>query len=207
LDVVNEDSRQFWRAYFRYDGNHHVIPIFVPVYMDAVLADSFWETIKEQYLQKKRWAYGVEHFPYVVIESWRHKKISRIDRLIKIYRLFEANWSWATASIYITIIAWLPLYFNANFHSTVLAANMPTMMRVLLSLTWIGLFISVTISTILLPPRPAKYGKLKMLSIFAQWLLIPIQAIIFNSFPAIESQTRLMLGKYLTFRVTQKKSV
>lgn len=205
--VVNEDSRQFWRAYFKFDGDHQVVPIFVPVYMDAVLAGNFWQTFQNQYLQKKRWYYGVEHFPYVVYESLKAKKIPFFDKLVKIYRLSEANYSLATASIYIAVIAWLPILFGPGFRETVLAQNLPTIIRILLGLTWIGLFTSMAISIFLLPPRPSGYRRHKFLGMIYQWILIPFTAILFSSFPAIDAQTRLMLGKYMTFYVTPKKAV
>ncbi len=202
--VVNEDSRQYWRAYFKFDGDHEVVPIFVPIYMDAVLAESYVQTLKDQYLQKRRWYYGVEHFPYVITNALANRRIPFFDKTIKIYRLFEANYSLATSSIYIAVIAWLPMIFGPGFRQTVLAQNLPIIIRVLLGLTWIGLITSMIISTLLLPPRPKGYGRRKLLQMIAQWILIPITAILFSSFPAIDAQTRFMLGRYMTFRVTQK---
>ncbi|MCL5407037.1 MAG: hypothetical protein M1429_00880 [Patescibacteria group bacterium] len=205
--VVNEDSRQFWRAYFRFEGDHEVVPLFVPVYMDAVLAGNFWQTFRNQYLQKKRWYYGVEHFPYVVTESLKSKKIPLLDRLIKNYRLFEANYSLATSSIYIAVVAWLPLLFGPGFQDTVLAQNLPTVIKILAGLTWIGLLTSMAISILLLPPMPSGYRRHRFLSMIYQWILIPFTAILFSSLPAIDAQTRFMLGKYMTFYVTEKKAV
>jgi len=204
VTVVNEDSRQYWRAYFRFDGDHEVVPIFTPIFMDAVLADNYWQTIKDQYLQKKRWYYGVEHFPYVVTNAFKNKKISIWDKTVKIYRLFEANYSLATSSIYIAVVAWLPLLFGPGFGETVLANNLQGLIRILLGLTWIGLVTSMIISTLLLPPRPKGIGRRKFFEMIGQWILIPITAIFFSSLPAIDAQTRFMLGKYMTFRVTKK---
>lgn len=207
VGVVNEDSRQFWRAYFAFNGDHKAIPLFIPVYMDAVLADSFWSTMKNQYLQKQRWAYGVEHVPYIVIESYKNRSIPFWDKTVKIYRLLEGNYSWATASVFIAVMAWLPLLIGPGFRETVLGVNILSMVRTLMAFTWIGIVVSIWISLLLLPPKPAKYGKRKFIEMVAQWLLVPIQASLFSSFPAVDAQTRLMLGKYLTFRVTEKKAV
>ncbi len=205
--VVNEDSRQFWRAYFAFQGDHQVVPIFIPVYMDAVLANSFFETIKNQYLQKKRWYYGVEHFPYVVSQSIKAKNIPFWDRLVKNYRLFEANYSLATSSIFIGVVAWLPILFGQNFQETVLAQNLAPILRILLGLAWVGLVTSMIISMLLLPPRPAGFRRRKFLEMILQWVFIPITAIFFSSIPAIDAQTRLMMGNYMTFWVTEKKAV
>lgn len=205
--VVNEDSRQYWRAYFKFQGDHEVVPINVPVYMDAVLANNYLDTIRNQYKQKQRWYYGVEHFPYVVINSLKNKQIPLGDRIVKNYRLFEANYSLATSSIHIAVIAWLPLLFGPGFQNTVLAQNLPTIIRVLLGLTWFGLVVSTIISLLLLPPRPKGFGRRQSLLMLVQWILIPITAIFFSSIPAIDAQTRFMFGKYLTFYVTEKKAI
>lgn len=207
VEVVNEDSRQFWRAYFTFSGDHQVVPLFIPIYMDAVLAASYWGTIKNQYRQKQRWAYGAEHFPYVVTESIKNKAIPFWDKAIKIYRLFEGNYSWATASIYIAGVAWLPWFFGPGFKDTVLGINMMGLIRTLMICTWVGIIISVYVSLLLLPPRPPQYRRRKFIEMVLQWVIVPIQAIVFSSIPAIDAQTRLMLGKYLTFKVTEKKAV
>jgi len=204
--VVNEDSRQYWRAYFSFSGDHQAIPIYVPVYMDAVLSDDIFKTIQNQYLQKRRWAYGVEHLPYIILQAIKHKEIPFGDKFIKIVRLIEGAISWSTASFYLAIFGWLPLIMSAEFRNTVLAVNFPSVARTLLSIAWVTLAISIYLSLKLLPPRPRGMRKEKYLSMILEWALSPVVGIVFGSIPALEAQTRLMLGQYLTFWVTEKKA-
>ena len=68
----------------------------------------------------------------------------------------------------------------------------------------VGLVTSAIISMQLLPPRPAHYGKLRTASMILQWVLVPVTIILFGSIPALDAQTRLMLGKYMGFWITPK---
>ncbi|MGH7157399.1 MAG: hypothetical protein ACREGG_04810, partial [Candidatus Saccharimonadales bacterium] len=64
--TIVEDGHQYWRTWFRYDGNHHVYPIYVPIYQDAVLTESYRRTLKMQFIQVRRWAWGCSDIPYFV---------------------------------------------------------------------------------------------------------------------------------------------
>ena len=204
--VVSDDSRQFYRAYFQYNGNHKAVPIFTPVSMDAVLGKNLWDTLRAQYIQKRRWAWGIEHFPYLVEKFFTTRgQLTFYQRIIHPFRTLEGHVSWATSSLLIALGGWMPLLLNPNFRMTVLAFNLPVLARDILSLTWLGVIVSTFISFSLLPPRPKKYSHFKNLEMMLQWILVPISGIIFGSIPAIDAETRLMLGKYLGFAVTHKE--
>jgi cellulose synthase/poly-beta-1,6-N-acetylglucosamine synthase-like glycosyltransferase len=206
--IVNEDSRQYFRAYFHYNGQFRTIPLFIPIYMDAVEVGSFWSTMRGLYVQQQRWAYGVEHFPYIVLESLRHKKIPAMSRFVRVARAFTGAYTWATTAFFLTYVGWLPLLLNAQFHTNVAAANFPQVTQMLLSLTWVGLLISGVITLLIL--RTAYSGKVKVagfFTMFLQWILVPIATLFFGALPGLDAITRLMLGKYLGFRVTEKAPV
>uniref|UniRef100_A0A7V3J9P9 Uncharacterized protein n=1 Tax=candidate division CPR3 bacterium TaxID=2268181 RepID=A0A7V3J9P9_UNCC3 len=134
----------------------------------------------------------------------KYKEIPWALRALLLWRQFEGHYSWATASLLLALSGWLPFALNPAFRSTVLAYNLPSLARLLLGLTWVGILISTYISLGLLPPRPKEYGFWKMFEMYIQWALTPITAIFFGSIPAVDAQTRMMLGKPLGFRVTKK---
>lgn len=211
IDTIVEDGHQYWRSYFTFNGNYSVIPIFVPVYQDAVFAGDFWTTAKEQYLQKRRWAWGASDIPYAIIHAIKNKKAPFEDKWLQIFRLIEGHYSWATTSIAIGIISWMPLVLNKEYNSTVLATNFPYYYSRILWSAMISLLISLIISTLLLPP-PSSDRRLSFWRKLLYWIItpviLPITNVIFSSFPAIDSQTRLIFGWYLDeFHVTIKKPV
>jgi hypothetical protein len=202
---IVEDGHQFWRTYFAYGGEHRVIPLYLPVYIDAVLSETYVSTIKAQYVQLRRWAWGASDVPFVITNFMRHPDIPLREKVVQTFRLIEGHFTWATASLYLTVMAWLPILLNPSFREEVLAHSLvPTASRIL-TLAMIGLFISIWISLLLLPPRPKHRGRAKHAGMVAQWFLLPVVTIFFSSFPAIDSQTRLMLGRYMeNFDVTEK---
>ena len=205
--TIVEDGHQYWRSYFRFNGKYEVIPMYTPIYQDAVLAGDFKKTAIEQYLQKRRWSWGVSDIPYVMEHTFGNKNIPFADRWANALILWDSHISWSTTSVVLTTSSWLPLVLNPGFRNTVLAFNFPIIYSRMLTIAWIGMIVTLVISTLLVPPHK---GKKPILRIIADWILtpiiLPVSNILFSSIPAFESQTRLLLGKYLEYRVTIKST-
>jgi hypothetical protein len=203
---IVEDGHQFWRTYFAYDGDHEVVPVFTPVYQDAVLAQTYVRTFKVQFLQLRRWAWGVSDVPFVIRHAIKNKRIPWSNKLVQIGRLLEGHFSWATAPMILTFVAWLPLYLNRQFSYQALAHNLPIITSRILTLASVSIAITIFISIISLPPRPARRSKFRYLGMVWQWALLPVTSMGFSAFAAINAQTRLMFGRYLEFYVTEKST-
>lgn len=204
-DIINEDGYIFWQCYLHYKGDYRVAPLFLPISLDTCLADTFWQTMKNQYKQKRRWAYNVEYYPHLVPKLLFTRDIPFFDRIYKLWQYVEGDFNWATASILISTLGWLPLIVGgSDFTGTVLAYNLPRVTAWLMRIATFFLIFSIYINLILLPPRPARYSKWRSVMMYLQWFLVPLVSVFFGSLPAIEAQTRLMLGKYLEFWVTPK---
>jgi hypothetical protein len=206
---IVEDGHQYWRSLYKFKGKHYVVPIFIPIYQDAVLSDSLWGTIKEQYLQKRRWAWGVSDVAYVFERNLKDRSMSFWDKWKQFFILLEGHYSWATASLVLVFAGWPPLLINAAYQKTVFAYNFPFYYSKILLIAGIGMVITLAISTFILPTPPPRYKNHKLLMLrdcILTPFILPITNIFLGALPAIDSQTRLMFGRYLEFRVTVKKA-
>lgn len=206
VNMISEDSIIYWKGFSYFHGDYRVTPVYLPISLDAVLAPSYWRTIKNQYKQKRRWAYGIENFPVVMRTIFPDKKIKLMRKLKIALEMIEGHHSWATAPFILAFLGWLPLIFGGNqFNESVLAHNLPFVTRYLMTLAMFGLIISMFLSFVLLPPRPAKYSRKRYVYMFLQWFLVPIIAPTLGALPAIDSQTRILIKKYFgEFWVTEK---
>jgi hypothetical protein len=210
-DIVTEDSRIFLQGFLRYDGDYRVMPIFVPVSMNTVAGGNWWQGLRNLYKQQRRWAWGVEHLPYMMWyfrEKRKQKKIPLSKRIHYIWNLGEGMYSWATVPILIFILGRLPLFLaRGSAKATVVAQNAPFVLEILMQIAMAGILVSAVLSLALLPPRPNKVYPHKYLIMILQWVLLPVTLILFGSIPATEAQTRLMLGgKFrLGFHVSPKE--
>lgn len=204
--TIVEDGHQYWRSYFAYDGDYDVIPVYVPIYQDAVLSDSYWKTTKAQFVQLRRWAYGASDVAYVAEKGLGpHSKVPRWGFWARFLRLIDSHVSWATASIIIAFGAWAPLFLNRQASHSIIAHQLPLIASQLQQIALVGLFITVFLTFKMLPPRPARYKAHRNIFMLLQWLIMPITSIGYGSAAAFNAQTRLLLGKYLDkFDVTEK---
>ncbi len=202
---VSEDSRIFWKALLFYDGEYRVVPLYYPVSLEANVAPTFWQTAQNVYRQQRRWGWGVENIPYTFFGFLKNKKISLGTKLYYGFNQLEGFWSWATNSLLIFLLGWMPVVLGGTaFNTSVLSYNLPRITRLLMTVAMFGLVTSAIYSTQLLPPRPAGHPVRKYLWMVLQWILVPFVIVFFGSFPGLEAQTRLMFGKYMNFWVTPK---
>jgi hypothetical protein len=206
VDTIVEDGQQYWRTYFALHGEHYVMPIYVPVYQDAVLGATYPKTLRAQYLQLRRWAWGASDFPYIVVNALRDRRIPWDNKLVQIGRFLEGHFTWATAPILITFVGSLPTLVSPSFRESLFGQTLAPTASVILTAALVGIVVTIFISMLLLPPKPPGYSERRRWLMVAQWILMPVTTLFFSTLPAIESQTRLMAGSYLEFRVTEKSS-
>ncbi len=206
VDMISDDSAIFWKSYIHYDGDYQVIPMYVTLSMDVASADSWWQTAKSVYKQKRRWAWGVENFPIVARAFLQSKKIPLYERCRLCFKLFEGHLSWSSSGFILLIIGWLPIIFaRKEFAASVVYYNVPDIANTIFTLGGFSLGITIILSLSLLPKSKVRYGWLLKFGHALEWLTVPIVLVLFSALPALDAQTRLMMGKYLEFWVTDKK--
>jgi len=206
-DVVSEDSRIFWQCYLHYHSDWRVEPVFYPVAMDANVAPGFWRTMSNIYKQQRRWGWGCENIPYLLSGFIKDPRIPLRKKLYWVFQIVEGFHSWATNAIIIFSLGWLPILLGgALFRVSVLSFNLPRVTRTIMTLAMIGIVSSAVLSIILLPPKPTWFKRRHYVLYAFQWILSPLTLIIFGALPALEAQTRLMIGgkARLGFWVTPK---
>ncbi len=205
--IVSEDSRIFYQCLLANDGDYSVVPMYIPVSMDTVRDNNWWVSIKNLYKQQRRWAWGVEHVPYL-IEEFRKKgnKIPLWKKVKWVFIEWEGKWSWSLAALIITILGRLPMWLaGPEVRQSALFFNAPHLLEILMLSAMIGLIVSAVFSIPLLPKRPETHPRHLYIVMVLQWILLPITMIVVSAIPAIDAVTHLMFGKYLGFNVSQKK--
>lgn len=204
--TIVEDGHQYWRSYFTFDGKYEVYPIMVPIYQDAVLSRTYVKTLRAQFVQVRRWAWGASDIAYVLQKGWRQKNhIPKLDLFFKTSRLIEGHVAWATASLILLLAAFAPLYLAPQASQSLIANQLPIIASRIQTLAMVMLFLSIYLSIRLLPPKPPRYKTRHRVYMLLQWVYLPVTTIVYSSFAAINSQTRLLFGRYLgKFDATEK---
>ncbi len=204
VDHVNDDAHLYWKAYFATDGKYQVIPHWIPIYADTVLDRNLPKTFVNQYKQLQRWAYGVEHRPYIYRNIFTKANIPLISRFERFLFVFRSDIAWATLAFITGFGASIAVLVNRQFSQTVLGSNLVLYSGIILSFATIGMIPAAILNLKLYPPMPSDWSKARKLFGYLQYLLAPLVVMTFGTLPAIDSQSRLMFGKYLSYRVTRK---
>lgn len=205
VDMVSDDSAIYWKAFLYYKGDYRVIPLYITVSMDVAYARGLLKTIVVQYKQKRRWAWGIENFPFVVSRFLEDKDMPLIKKIRKSFYLLESHITWAVWAIIIILIGPLPIIAGgAFFKQMTIGYNLPKVTGLLFNFTLLTSMAWIILSRTILPPRPKGVSWTKSVLMVLEWVIVPFIVLVLGSTPPLDAQTRLMFAKYMEFNPTEK---
>lgn len=204
VSVIPEDYHMFFKVYFELGDKVATLPIFLPVLVDAAESHGFFPTLVNQYEQAKRWAWGISDLPYVIRQVILHGEIRFSDRMRRLLHLLGHHIFWPANWFLLTIGSSIPPLVNPLFARTVLGHNLSRISSGILTLSTVFLIAVFIIDWRIKPPKPKEYPAWKLPLLYLQWLTLPIISFVLSALPGLDAHTRLMLGKRLEYRVTEK---
>jgi hypothetical protein len=203
VNVIPEDSHMFFKQLFHFGDEVKVEPIYLPVVSDAAERPDYVGTLHSQFEQEKRWAWGVADIPYVLLGLCRTASSLSLSRCYRAVRYIEEHLSWPVAPFLITFGSGAPGYFNHDFAGTPLAHALAQLSGYVLTASLASMGVMILIDHRLKPPLPDERPFRKLIHLF-EWSLMPAVGIAFSALPGLVAHTRLLLGRYLEYKVTQK---
>lgn len=203
VDVIPEDYRIFFKAFFRLKGQVWVEPIFLYTSMDAALSNGYMNSLKNKYTQERRWSWGVSDDPLFI--KWALtvpgvpfiRKTSILFNVVLDHILWPVNW------FIITIAANIMTFINPVYTRSALGFMLPQLAGIILNLCLVALVAMLYLDYKNRPENKNLPLRRKILFPL-EFLLMPIVGFFLSALPALISHTHLMLGKRLEYKVTEK---
>lgn len=202
-DVIPEDYRLFFKCFFKLGGTVEVEPIFLPVSLDAAESTTFLRTFINQYFQQQRWAWGISDDP-LLIKWWLTSKNTPFgERTVRVLKVLLDHLFWPVNWVLITLGATLPLLLNPRFSQTILGQQLPRISSFILTVCLLFLLIMIYVDYRQRPQEQKPPLAKKALQLW-EWGLMPVVGLFLGALPGLDAHLRLLLGRYLEYRVTEK---
>ncbi len=203
-DVIPEDYRIFFKAFFQTGGKVNVEPIFLKTSMDSPKATTYMKSLLSKYHQERRWSWGISDdaiylkWWLLVREAPFFKKTSLVWNVLLDHILWPVNW------YIITISANLIVFLNPVFTRTSLGYSLPRMSGFILTLCLLALFVLIYVDFDMRSKKYASTSRFRQFLFPLEFVLMPISGFFLSSLPALISHIQLIIGKRLEYRVTEK---
>ncbi|RJQ27482.1 glycosyltransferase family 2 protein [Candidatus Parcubacteria bacterium] len=203
-DVIPEDYRIFFKAFFRKKGQVDVEPIYLKTSMDAPLSQTYYKSLLNKYHQERRWSWGISD-DAVYLKWWLtvrdvpfFKKTYLITNVLMDHILWPVNW------YIITISANIVALLNPVFSMTTLGYNLSRLSGFILTMCLLALFILIFIDFNLRSKQKKKVSKFRQFLFPLEFVFMPVAGFFLSSLPALISHLQLIIGKRMEYKVTEK---
>lgn len=202
-DVIPEDYRIFFKAFYKLKGECWVDPIFLKTSMDSPKSASFKKTLINKYEQERRWSWGVSDDPLFIKWWFTVPGVPFVRKTIMLYNVLLDHFLWPVNWFIITVAANVTTLVNPVFSRTTLGYNLSKVAGLILTSCLIAL-LSMVIIDYRHRPKSARASVIRHLIFPIEFILLPIAGFFLSTLPALISHTQLMFGKRLEYKVTEK---
>jgi hypothetical protein len=206
-DVIPEDSRLFFKVFVHFGQRVKVRPIFLPVYADAAEGRTLGATVVNSYQQILRWAWGVSDVPYVVLGALRARHIPWHIRAARVAWYVEEHLVWPSHWFLLMLGGSIPPLVNPDYARSALGLWQAGLTSAFLGFCMPCLAVVIFADWRLRPEHPEGEDLFDVLKGWAAFALLPIVSLPLAAAPALDAHTRLLFGRYLEYRVTEKVPV
>ncbi|MDO8657935.1 MAG: glycosyltransferase family 2 protein [Candidatus Levybacteria bacterium] len=202
-DVIPEDYRIFFKAFYMKKGHIWIEPIFLKTSMDAPLSTSYVKSLKNKYNQELRWSWGVSDDPLFIKWWFTVPGVPFVRKTIILFHVLIDHFLWPVNWFIITIAANIMPFINPVFTRTTLGYNLPRLAGFILTSCLLSLLILIIID-FRNGPKNTSNSKARKFLFPLEFVLLPVAGFFLSTLPAIISHTKLMFGKRMEYKVTEK---
>lgn len=203
VDVIPEDYRIFFKAFFKLKGQLWTEPIFLKTSMDAAYSHGYINSLKNKYHQERRWSWGVSDDPLFVKWWFTVPGVPFVRKTVMLYHVLLDHFLWPVNWFIITVAANIMPFINPAFSRTALGYSLPQLAGVILTACIAAIFAMMFIDYKNMPENVQLPLRRKIFFPF-EFILMPIVGFFLSALPALISHTQLMLGKRMEYKVTDK---
>jgi hypothetical protein len=207
VDVIPEDSHMCFKVLFHFGQRVRVRPIFLPVYADAAEGATLRRTLENQYHQILRWAWGVSDIPYVAMGAFNARDLPWRLKIMRVVWYVEEHLMWPSHWFLLTLGGLLPRLLNPTHAHSELGIWQANVVSAVLGLCLPCLVMVVLVDWRLRPEHPDGEDPIDLLIGWASFGLLPVFGLLLCALPALDAHTRLLFGRRLEYRVTEKVPV
>ncbi len=202
-DVIPEDYRIFFKAFFHLHGRVWVEPIFLKTSMDSPQSATYVRSLRSTYDQQRRWSWGVSDDPLFIKWYFTVPGVPFYRKTMLLYHVLLDHFLWPVNWFIITVAANVIPFINPAFTRTSLGYNLPRLAGIILTSCLLA-----TLTMIMIDfrnrPHTKNVSKLKQFIFPLEFVLLPIAGFFLATLPAMISHTQLMFGKRIEYKVTEK---
>lgn len=204
-DVIPEDYRIFFKAFYKTKGRVAVEPIFLKTSMDAAQSYTYVRSLLNKYHQERRWSWGVADDATYIKWYLTVKGIPFFKKTVLLTNVLMDHILWPVNWFIITISANLVALLNPVFTRSNLGYTLPNISAFILTMCLVSLIAMIYVDYTLGPKKNQEnHSKIRKFLFPLEFIFMPVGGFFLSALPALISHVQLIIGKRLEYKVTEK---